>query len=226
MEGAVPSLSFPHDVFEPAVLGLLKEVDPADVLGKEPERESASVASELAVKEGRLREIEAELTGDGDDVPVLVRAVRSLSAECDVLRRRLATLRQQESNPRSVAWSETQSLLDVAKDETGRLRLRELLRTIIEEIRVLIVPRRSHRFAALQIHFAGDGRRNYLIWYQAAGHCREGDWAAVSAREEIMPEGLDLHRKTDVKALAKRLSEVDIEVLVRRIKGVDGTGGL
>jgi DNA invertase Pin-like site-specific DNA recombinase len=219
MEGAVPSLSFPHDVFEQAILSLLKEVNPADVLGKEPERESASVAAELAVKEGRLRQIEAELTGDGDDVPVLVRAARSLSAECDVLRRRLATLRQQESNPRSVAWSETQSLLDVAKDETGRLRLRELLRTIIEEIWILIVPRRSYRLAAVQVYFAGDGRRDYLIWYKAAGHGRKGDFDKGTLPPRFTPRAaLDLRDKRLATSFKKTLEAIDLDLLVKAMQ--------
>jgi DNA invertase Pin-like site-specific DNA recombinase len=222
MEGAAPSLSFPHEIFEQAILSLLKEVNPADVLGKEPESESAAVAAELAVKEQRMRLIEAELVGDEGDVPVLIRSARKLSEECDGLRKRLAAIRQKEANPRGVAWSEALTLLDVAKDETGRLRLRELLRTIIEEMWILIVPRRSHRFAAIQVHFAGDGRRNFLVWYKAAGHGRKGDWAAVSAREDLVPGKLDLSRRTDAAALSKLLVAADIDVLVRRIKGLDG----
>ncbi|MGD0039432.1 MAG: recombinase family protein, partial [Isosphaeraceae bacterium] len=53
MEGACPGVSFPHEIFEQAVLSLLKEVNPADVLGKEPQSESAAVAADLAVKDQR-----------------------------------------------------------------------------------------------------------------------------------------------------------------------------
>ena len=222
MEGAVPSLSFPHDVFEEAVLSLLSEVNPADVLGKEPESESAAVAAELAVKEQRSRQIEAELTGDDDDVPALVRVLRKLTDDCKALRQRLAVLRQKESNPRGVAWAETMTLLSVATDESHRLRLRELLRTIVEEIWILIVPRRSHRLAAVQVYFRGDGRRDYLIHYQAAGHCRSGGWSARSLPSAITSEDLDLRRKPDVDELTKMLATIDIGLLADAMRDEKG----
>jgi hypothetical protein len=214
MEGAAPSMSFPHDIFETAILSLLSEVNPADVIGKEPESESSVVAAELAIREQRVRQIEAELTGDGDDIPALVRVLRSLSVECDALRKKLVTLRQKESNPRGIAWAEALTLLDVAKDEAPRLRLRELLRTIIEEISVLIVPRRSHRLAAIQLRFLGDGSRDYLIWYQAAANGRAGGWLARSLPGEVAKVGLDLRRKQDVKQLTKVLETIDINLLI------------
>jgi hypothetical protein len=213
MEGAAPSVSFPHEIFEEAVLSLLKEVNPAEVLGKEPESESTAVATELAVKEQRCRQIEAELVGDGDDIPSLVRVLRTLSQDCVSLRKRLAILREKESNPRSIAWAEALSLLDVAKDETGRLRLRELLRTIVEEIWVLIVPRRSHRLAAVQVFFKGDGKRDYLIHYQGAGHCRSGGWSACSLAGKVDSRNLDLRRKQDTRELRKTLSSIDVDLL-------------
>jgi len=218
MEGAIPGVSFPHEVFEQAVLTLLKEVNPADVLGKEPESESASVAAELAAKEQRIRQIEAELTGDADDVPSLVRVIRSLSGECDALRKRLVSLRQKESNPQGLAWAETLPLLDVAKDEPSRLRLRDLLRTIIEEIRVLIVPRASHRLAAVQVYFVGDGRRDYLIHHQAPGNGRAGGWEACSLPPGVAPDGLDLRRQADVADLAKMLGSIDVDLLVKAMQ--------
>jgi hypothetical protein len=216
MEGAIPSVSFPADIFEAAILSLLREVNPAEIVGKEP-RESAAVAADLAAKEQRIRQIESELI-DGGDVPALARVVRSLSADADGLRKRLAALRQRESNPRGVAWAEAISLLDVAKDEVHRLRLRDLLRTIISEIYVLIIPRRSHRLAAVQISYDGDGKRDYLIWYQAAAYCRPGGWLACSLFSDLMPGDLDLRRPEYVKALTKELSTRDLAELVERMK--------
>ncbi len=222
MEGAIPSLSFPADIFEEAVLSLLKEVNPADVLGKEPESEGAAVAAELAVKEQRARQIEAELTGDDGDVPVLARAARKLNDECSALRKRLASIRQKESNPRSVAWAEALTLVDVAKDEANRLRLRDLLRTIIDEIWILIIPRKSHRFAYVQVFFTGDGRRDYLIHYAAAGHCRPGDSSAGSLPDDIAPGDLDLRREADTNKLMKTLKAIDVGLLTEAIR--DRTG--
>ena len=69
MEGTEPCISFPYDIFEEAILSLLREVNPADVIGKEPASESTTVAGELAAKEQRIRQIQAELTGEGEDIP-------------------------------------------------------------------------------------------------------------------------------------------------------------
>jgi DNA invertase Pin-like site-specific DNA recombinase len=218
MEGAAPTVSFPHEIFEEAILGLLKEIDPAEVIGKEPEHESTAVAAELASKEQRVRQIEAELTGDGDDVPALVRVLRSLSLECDALRKKLIALRQREDNPRSVAWAETLTLLDAAKEKGHRLRLRELLRTLVEDIVVLVVPRRSQRLAAVQIFFSGGGKRDYLIWYQAAAHCRKGEWLAKSLASPTETADLDFRRKKDAATAKRGLEREDLEALVKKMR--------
>jgi DNA invertase Pin-like site-specific DNA recombinase len=213
MEGAAPTRSFPHDVFEPAILSLLKEIDPADVLGEEPESESADVARELAAKEQRLRQIEAELAGDDGDVPSLARVLRKLDEECAALRKQLAALRQKEANPRSLAWTEASTLLDVAESEANRIRLRELLRTLVEEIWVLIVPRKSHRLCAVQIFFCGGQRRDYLIHYKAAGYCRKGSWSAKSLSRDLSAAKLDLRNQKDADALSQTLQSIDLSLL-------------
>ena len=66
----------------------------------------------------------------------------------------MAQARQREANPVSVAWAEARPLLDLARDEPTRLKLRELLRRMIESVVVLIVPRRSHRLAAAPARMA------------------------------------------------------------------------
>jgi hypothetical protein len=214
MEGQGPCVSFPHDAFEGAILSLLKEVDPADVLGGEPEGESTAVAAELAIKEQRARLVEAELAGDEGDVPALARVLRRLDSECRGLRRRLAEARQRERNPLSVAWAEMRSLLDVATTEKHRLRLRELLRDMIEEILVLITPRRSHRLCVIQIFFRDGGCRDMLIHYRSAARGREGFWCARSLKHSILTGKLDLHDKNAVSALSETLRSIDLGLLV------------
>jgi DNA invertase Pin-like site-specific DNA recombinase len=208
-EGRAKSVSFPYDVFEAAVLSLLKEVKPAEVLGEEPPSESADLAGQLATVEGRMRKVESELVGDGDDVPALARVLRSLDQKRQDLQKRLAAARQKESNPRSVAWAETQSLLDVARDEASRLRLRGLLRGIIDEAWVLVVPMRSHRLAVVQFFFSEGKRRDYLIHYHAAGRNRKGGWSSRSMADSA-PKGLDLRKPDHARRLEKALREGEI----------------
>jgi hypothetical protein len=111
------------------------------VSGEVTPNESEQVAAKLALREQQARQIDAEMDGDDGDYPSLLRRLKKLDAEIVELKKQLAILRQQEANPLSVAWAETQSLLDIATTEGTRLRLRESLRTIIDEIWVLIIPR-------------------------------------------------------------------------------------
>src|SRR5262249_11514799 len=84
MQGRAASVSVPHARFEPAVLSLLAEVKPADVIGSGPARESVALAAEVAGVQQRLRQLEEQLTGDGD-VATVARAAKKLeSREADL----------------------------------------------------------------------------------------------------------------------------------------------
>jgi DNA invertase Pin-like site-specific DNA recombinase len=212
--GAAPCVSFPATVFEDAILSLLKEIDPAAVLGEVGPAKSGLVAAKLAVKEQQVRQLDALMDEDGADSPTLGRRVLKLDKECAELKKELAILRQQEANPLQVSWAETKSLLDIATSEPHRLRLRELLRTIIMEVLILIVPRASsHRLAAVQVRFQGDGVRDYLIAYRAAAGGRKGSWSARSLKHDDIAGQLDLRDQEHVDALQKTLLEVDLSLL-------------
>jgi DNA invertase Pin-like site-specific DNA recombinase len=208
MEGREASVSFPYEIFETEVLGRFREIDPADVLGSRPAAESVVLTAELAGVEQRLRQLEEALAGDGGDVPALVHASKTLEAKRQDLVKRLALARQKESNPQGAAWAEAQSLLDVARDEAGRLRLRALLRTIIEGVYVLVVPRASKRLAAVQIHFAEGKQHSYLILYQAAGRGRQG-WQETRDFASTARSGdLDLRKPAHARKLEAALAGV------------------
>jgi hypothetical protein len=223
MEGRAPTVSFPAEVFEAAVLSLLREVRPADVVGKEPEGEAALLAAEAAAVERRMREVEEELTRaeDGGDEQAgasgggraLARVLRALGDKHQALLRRLAAAKQKEANPLSAAWSEARTLLDVARDEEQRLRLRDLLRQLVEDVWVLVVTcpaTPSHRLCAVQVNFASGTRRDYLIHYHAAGYRRPGGWWARSLATVAAPGDLDLRRPEDAQALEADLAKLDV----------------
>jgi hypothetical protein len=107
------------------------------------------------------------------------------------------------------------TLVDIATSEQHRLRLRELLRTIIEEISVLIVPRRLHRLCVVQVYFTGGERRDYLIHYKAAGYCREGSWHARSLAGDLSARKLDLRNQKDADSLLQTLLEIDLSLLAK-----------
>jgi hypothetical protein len=208
----VPSISFPTDVFEPAVLSLLKELNPRDVLVEESTGESVARAASLVRVESSIASILTEMETHGES-PVLFKRLRQKEAEQHDLSTKLAEARLREQNPKSAAFAEMVTLVDIATSEQHRLRLRELLRTIIESVWVLVVPRRSHRLAAVQIFFHGVERRDYLIHYQAAGYCRAGFWRAQSLKHTLSAGKLDLRDREHVSALSQTLQSVDLSLL-------------
>ena len=201
MEGRAPSTSFPYPIFEEAILTMLKEVKTADVIGEEPPSESTDIAAELADTEGRIRKIEEALTGEDDDIPALVRVLKTMDEKRQDLLRRLTLARQKEANPQSQAWAEAKSLFDTVRDEAPRMRLRGLLQTIIEGVRVLIVAQKSQRLALVQINFYGGRERKYLIHSQAAARGVKGERTVTSFVHTPDAESLDLRKPEDVTEL-------------------------
>jgi DNA invertase Pin-like site-specific DNA recombinase len=209
LEGRSQSTSFPYQIFEQAVLSLLKEVNVAQLLGAEPESEVNLLTIQRDGLDERLRQLEEQLTESGEQIPTLIRAVKTLEAKRQEVLTRLAAAQQREANPVSGAWTEAKTLLAVAKDETKRLRLRELLRTIISEAWVLVVPMRPRRLCAVQFFFAeGKGHRDFIIDYHAAGRGRSGGWQARSFSDTDSKVDLDLRRPADARQLEKVLANL------------------
>ena len=214
MARGTPRVSFPYDVFEAGILSKLKEISPADILGQESEPESAALAAELAIKEQKIREFENAGIGD---VPALVRMVTKLNSEAQELGRRLAIARQKEAKPQSEAWAEAQSLLKLATDEDHRTRLRSVLRRIVDSMFMLVIPRKTHRLAAVQIFFAGGTRRDFLIHYWGAGNGRQSGWeiktTSFAPGDKKKGHKADLRVPQDVKNLEAALGSINLNAI-------------
>jgi DNA invertase Pin-like site-specific DNA recombinase len=217
-EGRAPQVSFPLPTFERAVLSLLAEVDPRDVTGRKRGPDEVMVlGGELERVEASIALIEAEMDERGES-PTLFKRLRAKEDEKRTLAGRLAEARRKAAHPLSEAWGQAHTLLaalDAAPDrEDARLRLRSLLRRVVEEVRLLIVPRGPDRLAAVQVFFVADGCRSYLIFHRAArfnGRQRlEGSWRAKSLADVVDSEALDLRRAEDAAALEVVLREIDL----------------
>src|SRR5262249_54735086 len=159
--------------------------DPQEILnGDQGPDESLVLAGEMDRIENAIAAIAADLDAHGES-PTLYRRLREKEAEKAALAPRLAEAKQKASHPLSASWGEAQSLLSVmdsAPDpQDSRLRLRSLLRRMIDSIWLLVVPRGHDRLAAVQIWFAGGKRcRSYLMLHKppkANKYARqEGGW--------------------------------------------------
>jgi DNA invertase Pin-like site-specific DNA recombinase len=213
--------SIPLADFEAAVLSLLAEVDPRELLPPTGEADEVlTLSGELAALEARVGELEAELAGDGD-VPALARVLRQLEARRKDVAGRLAEARLRAASPASEAWGEAKSLLDVlagaADPAEARLRLRAVLRRVIDVMYLVVVPRGRDRLACLQINYNGGRCRVYLVYSRPTRSngkgTKPGGWRAASLPQELMDETIDLRRQEDVAALEEALLGIDLDQL-------------
>lgn len=218
-ENGVSCCSFPFDVFEREILARLREVDPREVLGEAPGQDVVIVlAGELAHVQARQAELQAELLKG--DVSALAKAARALDAREKELTEQLAEARRQAAYPAGEQWGECMSLADVVASATdpkeARLRLRGLLRGLVESIWVLAVGRGRDRLCAAQVYFKGDGHRDYLILSRPpkAGRggfrVEGGSWSwSLTEADGLGP--LDLRQPRYAKALEAKLLALDLK---------------
>jgi DNA invertase Pin-like site-specific DNA recombinase len=215
--GRAPYYSFSAVTFEAAILSLLAEVDPREVLGEEDGPDEVMVLSgEKAQIESRIAELEAELLRG--DVAALAKVLRQLEARNRDLASKLAEARQQAAHPLSESWGECKSLLTAlgnAPDPAdARLRLRAALRRVVEGIWLLIVPRGRDRLAVAQAWFTGAGCRSYAILHRppkANGAARqEGQWWARSFTD-VAPGEFDLRDPGQARQLETVLADVPLD---------------
>jgi DNA invertase Pin-like site-specific DNA recombinase len=208
------AISFPFPVFEKAVLQMLSEVDPDEIVGNWEAEKVQELMGRLAEVEKRIRALQvALLAGDVQSVVEVLRQQESLKTQ---LAEELARAKQALASPVASAWGECQTLASVIKEDPSlRVRLRSALRRIIESAWVLIVPRGRDRLCAVQVWFAkGSKRRDYLIMHRPhhanAATRKEVRWWARSLASVIKPSDLDLRRREDARLLAKALSAADL----------------
>ncbi|HTU22990.1 MAG TPA: recombinase family protein [Gemmataceae bacterium] len=228
-EGRARLYSFPLLVFEDAILGWLREVNPREILeGVNGHDEVMVLEGELGEVEAAIASIEADLDAHGES-PRQYARLRAKEARLAELNELLKPARQRAANPLSVAWGETQSLLKTYRaaqkrdPEDAGLRLRGALRRIIESISLLVVVRGATRLAAVQMWFTGGHHRDYLIEHKAAtrgvaGSRQPQRWR-VSLSDVADVDDLDLRRREDAEALAivlERLNLAELESEERR----------
>jgi DNA invertase Pin-like site-specific DNA recombinase len=217
-EGRDKFYSFPFETFEHAMLSMLAEIDPRDVLSQEQGTDEVStLRAELVGLEAKIGEIEAELLHG--DIAALAKFLRKLEEQKRDLAAKLGEARERAASPLRETWGEAKNLLAAiasANDPTdAKLRLRSALRRMIAEVWILVVPRGHDRLAAVQVFFTdGDKHRDYLILHRPPRANKwgrqEGKWWARSLAS-VAPGRLDLRRPKDARSLEAALAKVDVQ---------------
>jgi DNA invertase Pin-like site-specific DNA recombinase len=216
--------SFPADVFERAVFGKLREIDPHEILnGDESPDETQALAGHLTALEIRIEELSATLKNTRVEVVSAVQRLGEMEAEKASLAKQLADARHRAAHPLSECWGEAVGLIDAldkaADPADARLRLRAALRRIVDAIWILVVPRGRSRLAAVQIVFRRDsghaGRsRHYVIYHRppkANGKARtEGHSEVLSFARVMERDDIDLRDPADVRLVEEALAGLEV----------------
>jgi DNA invertase Pin-like site-specific DNA recombinase len=222
--GRGKSATFPYDAFEQGVLGLLREVDPAEVLPKEPAENRATVLrAKLASVRGDIAGLQADLKEGYSKA--LASVLRDREADEEKIASELQEELERNAKPAARAWEELPSLADLIHEhgDEARLKIRGVLRSLAEQALVLLVRRDSWILAAVQFFFKGGAVRNYLLVYRQGCSGREGGWWCGSVvNDEPFPADdpeddappvppLDLRVKTDVLMLEEALASAPLD---------------
>jgi DNA invertase Pin-like site-specific DNA recombinase len=206
--------TFPYPVFEEAVLRLLHEVDPREVMPKE-----GGVPSKADVLKAKLTNLRSDIGQLQEDLregysKALSAALRERETAEEQVTGELQEELARTVRPAAKAWKELPTLaklIQTADDpDDVRLKLRPVLRRLIETAQVLMVRRGSYTVVAVQIFFFGGARRDYLIVNQAAGYRRAGGWWCRSLVTTPENGDLDLRQPEHAKRLETVLSAVDL----------------
>jgi DNA invertase Pin-like site-specific DNA recombinase len=213
--------TIPYLVFEEAILAQLAEVKPADVLP----RPRAGQLSTVEVLRAKLKNIRADIAGfEADLREGHSRRLTDLLRDKEKEEENVAGLLQDELaksvRPAEKAWKQLPSLVGLVREQGDlvRLKIRGVLRDIIEDARLLLVRRQSYILAAVQFHFLGGAVRHYLVVYKQACRGRpEGRWRR-SLNDVVKLGPLDLRRAEDVAQLEGDLRKLDLEWLTGEMK--------
>jgi hypothetical protein len=218
IEGRAKCHSFPFEVFERAVLGLLREIDPREITDDDGPGESAILAEDLSRAGSELAEAQAFMDANGFSATIGKR-VQSLEARIQELTERLADARQRAGNPAGKAWAEARSLMAVIDESHDpadvRLRLRMTLRRVVDGVWCLFAGRGRTRLALVQVWFKGGQHRVYLIRHdppQSNGVAtRPGGWRSRSLPYEEKATRIDLRDPKQAARAAKELEQEPME---------------
>jgi len=205
LTGIMKYYLFPERHFEHAILSMLKELSPKDVLrGKHQHDETQTIAGQLAQVELKITELENELMHG--NVSALANVLRRLESQKADLATRLQDARKKAMHPLAESWGTTQSLLAHAEGEENRIALRSALRRIIDTMHILVVSKKpTQHLAIVQIRFTGGTCRDYAILSSAGCRYKKAACEVSSFVSDTIDGDLDLRNPEHVAALESAL---------------------
>jgi DNA invertase Pin-like site-specific DNA recombinase len=215
--------SFPYHVFETAVLRLLREIDPRDVMPK-----ADHTPNRAGVLKAELDGIRSDIARYKEDLrggysKYLTEMLREKETDEENKAQELQEELAKSVRPAEAAWREFPGVVDLLAEAddpvAARLRVRTVLARIVERMVVLMVRRGAYSLCAVQAHFTTGGRRDFLVVSYAAGFNRQGWWKAKSLADVVALGDFDLREEKDASNLQRALEALTPEDLARVFAG-------
>lgn len=222
-EGRAKCRSFPMPAFERAILCCLREIDPREILtdNQDPD-ETLVLAGQLARVESELAEATAFMDTEGFS-PTIGKRITALEARKREVVEKLSTARQIAAHPLRESWGEAQTLLstlDTAPDKLeARVKLRAVIRRVVESMWIAVVPRGRSRLCEVQMYFTAGKRRDYMILYtptkaNGKGTTPPGTWVTtLTGHDSHGLNNYDLRESPDDQCAISALEELPLDVL-------------
>src|SRR5262249_16542107 len=165
------NVSFRGGGLEQSLLSCLKEINPKDVLPPPNggQDKLLTLAGRLDQLDSHIAGLKAQLEDPANQgiVGVIVKSLRKVQPERDTVAEELAQARQEAATPLAESWGQAggviEALAAAPDQEAARLRLRRVIRRIVESIWCFFVAKVRMRAAVVQIFFTGGKRREYVI---------------------------------------------------------------
>jgi DNA invertase Pin-like site-specific DNA recombinase len=209
-----------YAVFEAAILTLLAELHPRDIMAGE---RSVAGKSELARLSGRLFDIDNRIAQarrralSAGDFDALLDLIQDLQDERKQVMERRAELELKERGRGSANLGEAQSLIGMLKSspirqrEELRRRLRVRIEQLVSRIWLVIVRQRAVAICAAQLVFrGGDRRRDYVIVHRPGTRYCARSWWARSMIAGVGPKKLNLGDQSQAKKLETTLKMMEL----------------
>ena len=173
--GTSPAMTYPAEVLERQVLSVLREVDPASIIGDD--------GSDVLAAEGRVSELDKQIAAltealAGRAVKAVVDRLAVLEVERAEAAAALEKARQAAAVPSAASWQEVRTLAE-GGGETVRLRLQSALRHVVQCVYFVGAGHKSGRYRAyVEVVFdGGQAFRSAYLWADT-GHTRSKREAA------------------------------------------------
>jgi DNA invertase Pin-like site-specific DNA recombinase len=183
-----------YDFFERAVVSLLKELKPMDVLGKQP----GAAADRVTEISGRLTTLNQNIektnkkAAAADDPDIYLDLLADYARQKKELARELEQATAEAACREGDDLGDCQSLIrlldDAAPEERDglRARVRAALRRVVSRMGLVVADRGGARLAYLQVWFAAGGKpREYVLYYRHGRRWRPAAWCVDSWRSRL-----------------------------------------